>query len=78
MPDFAAWSGIAVSTVGGSLAATAMSKLSLTVPPLPSSAVTFTDRVPMSAACGVPEKFWVSAAKVSQSGSAVPSLLVAV
>ena len=55
---------------------TAMSKVSLTVPPLPSSAVTFTETVP--AVVGVPEKVRVPAVKLSQSGSALPSPLVAV
>ena len=55
-----------------------MSKLLLTVPPSPSLAVTSTVRVPASAACGVPEKVRVLPVKVSQSGSAVPSPLVAV
>ena len=59
-------------------AATVMSKVSLTDPPLPSLAVTFTDTVPASAACGVPEKVRVPAAKASHVGSAVSSAFVAV
>ena len=70
------------STVGAPGAAgavtTAMSKVSLTVPPLLSSAVTLTDTVPTSAAAGVPEKVRVEAVNVSQAGSAVPSDFVAV
>ena len=53
-----------------------MSKVSLTVPPLPSSAVTFT--VTVAAVVAVPEKVRVPAVKVSQEGSVVPSPLVAV
>ena len=57
---FAYWSGIAFATVGTLLAATAMSNVSLTVPPLPSSAVTFT--VTVTAVAGVvPEKVRVVA-----------------
>ena len=65
----------AVSCTGSD---TAMSKLSLTVPPLPSLAVTFTVTVPASVVSGVPEKVRVPASKLSQSGSALPSDLVAV
>ena len=59
-------------------AATVMSKVSLTDPPLPSLAVTFTATVAVSAACGVPEKVRVLAAKASHVGSAVSSAFVAV
>ena len=62
----------------GTMALTVISKVSLTDPPLPSLAVTFTDTVPMSAACGVPEKVRVLAAKASHVGSAVSSVFVAV
>ena len=55
-----------------------MSNSSLTDPPLLSLAVTFTDTVPTSAACGVPEKVRVSAAKDSHVGSVAPSACVAV
>ena len=55
-----------------------MSKVSLMVPLLPSFAVTFTETVPTSAACGVPEKVRLPAVKVSQVGRAVSSGLVAV
>ena len=55
-----------------------ISNSSLTDPPLPSLAVTFTDTVPVSAACGVPEKVRVLAAKDSHVGSAVSSVFVAV
>ena len=58
-------------------ALTVMSNSSLTDPPLLSLAVTFTDTVPMSAACGVPEKVRVVAAKDSHVGSAAPSAFVA-
>ena len=52
-----------------------MSKVSLTEPPLPSLAVTFTETVP--AAVGVPEKVRVAGAKLSHEGSAVSSASVA-
>ena len=46
---------VALVSVGGVVsAATVISKVSLTDPPLPSLAVTFTATVPASAACGVP------------------------
>ena len=67
---------MAFATVGAAF--TARSKLSLTVPPAPSLAVTFTVTVPASAAAGVPEKVREEAVKVSQAGSALPSPLVAV
>ena len=47
---------------------TAMSKVSLTVPPAPSSAVTLTESVPTLADCGVPEKVRVPGVKDSQDG----------
>ena len=59
-------------------AATVISNASLTDPPLPSLAITFTATVPASAACGVPEKVRVPAAKASHVGSAVSSVFVAV
>ena len=68
VPACASWAAIAFATVGALLAATAMSKVSLAVPSLPSSAVTFTENV--AAVVGVPEKVRVLAVKVSQSGSA--------
>ena len=55
---------------------TVMSKVSLTEA-MPSLAVTFTDTVPASPACGVPEKAREPAAKASQVGSGLPSDLVA-
>ena len=58
-------------------ALTTMSKVSLTEA-LPSLAVTFTETVPTSAACGVPEKVRVLALKLSHEGNAVPSACVAV
>ena len=57
---------------------TLMSKASPTDPPSPSLAVTLTDTVPASAACGVPAKVRVLSAKDSQAGSAAPSACVAV
>ena len=73
---------VAVSPVGapGAVAAaeTTMSKVSLTEPPLPSRAVTFTETVPTSAAVGVPENMRVAAAKLSHEGSAESSDWVAV
>ena len=66
-------------SVGGVVsAATVISKVSLTDPPLPSLAVTFRATIPASAACGVPEKVRVLAAKSSHVGSAVSSAFVAV
>ena len=58
------------------VALTTMSKVSFTEA-LPSLAVTFTDAVPASPACGVPEKVRVPAAKASQPGNALPSDFVA-
>ena len=58
-------------------ALTTMSKVSL-IDALPSLAVTFTETVATSAACGVPEKVRVLAVKDSQEGNAVPSAFVAV
>ena len=57
---------------------TTMSKMSLTEPPLPSLAVTFTETVSTSAACGVPENVRVAASKLSHAGSAESSDWVAV
>ena len=71
---------VALVSVGGVVspaALTVISKVSLTDPPLPSLAVTFTATVPMSAACGVPEKVRVPAAKDSHAGSVAPSAFVA-
>ena len=65
-------------TVTPAAAETTMSKVSLTEPPLPSLAVTFTETVPTSAAVGVPENMRVAAAKLSHEGSAVSSDWVAV
>ena len=69
---------IAGAPVAGVLAAaeTMISNSSLTDPPLPSLAVTFTDTIPASV--GVPEKVRVPAAKASHVGSAVSSAFVAV
>ena len=78
VPASASWSAIAFATVGALLAAATRSNVSLTVPPAPSLAVTFTVTVPASAACGVPEKVREEAVKVSHDGSAVSSSLVAV
>ena len=68
---------VALISVGGVVsAATVMSKVSLTDPPLPSLAVTFRATIPASV--GVPEKVRVLAAKDSHVGSAVSSAFVAV
>ena len=56
-----------------SVAATLMSKMSDTVPPWLSFAVTLTDSVPASPAAGVPEKVRAVAARVSHAGRSVPS-----
>ena len=63
------------TTLGGSV--TVILKSSLTDPPLPSLAVTFTGTVPTSVTCGVPEKMRVPAVKDSHVGSAMPSTFVA-
>ena len=55
-----------------------ISKSSVTVPPLLSSQVTLTDRVPTFAFSGVPVNCLSLAAKVSQPGSAFPLVSVAV
>ena len=70
--------GTEMITVTPAAAETTMSKVSLTEPPLPSLAVTSTETVPTSAACGVPEKVRVPAAKASHVGSAVSSVFIAV
>ena len=68
---------MALVSVGGVVsAATVISKVSLTDPPLPSLAVTFTATIPASV--GVPEKVRVLAAKASHRGSAVSAAFVAV
>ena len=54
-----------------------MSNVSLTDPPLPSLAVTFTATVSISATAGVPEKIRLASSNSSQDGSAVPSSRVA-
>ena len=58
-------------------ARTVISNSSLTDPPLPSLAVTFTDTVPVSATAGVPAKVRVLSVKASHVGSAVSSAFVA-
>ena len=63
--------------VGRLLALATMSKVSLTDPPLPSLAVTFTETVPTSATCGIPEKVRVVGVKVSHVGSPALSAFVA-
>ena len=76
-----AWPVLLTSNGGGGtggLTSTRMPKRSLTVPPLPSSAVTFTDTTPASAAAGVPEKVRVEPVKLSQPGSALSSNCAAV
>ena len=60
--------------VGG---ATVMSNSSLTDPPSPSLAVTFTETVPVSPAIGVPAKVRVLAVKTNHVGSMESSALVA-
>ena len=71
---------MALVSVGGVLStSTVISNLSLTDPPLPSLAVTFTDTVPVSAVAGVPEKTrrWAAGLKDSHMGSIVPSAFAA-
>ena len=71
-------SKLMVSETLAAAAATSMSKLSVTVPPLPSSAVIRTVTVPALPDCGVPAKVRLAWVKVSQVGSAEPSPWVAV
>ncbi len=68
---------VAVANTGGLLAETTISKVSLTES-VPSLAVTFTETVSTSAACGVPEKVRVAGVKLSHEGSAESSDWVAV
>ena len=64
------WSAMALATVGASLVlVTVMVKVSDTVPPLPSLAVTVTLTGPTSPLAGVPLKVRVLASKLSQAGS---------
>ena len=67
------WLGIGLATVGASLTlATTMLKVSETVPPLPSLAVTSIEIVPISEFDGVPLKVRVRGSKLSQAGNAPP------
>ena len=75
---FSATERVTVELANAGARLTLMSKVSLTEPPLPSLAVTFTDSVPASEAVGVPAKVRVESVKPSQVGSAVPSDFVAV
>ena len=80
MPTVAVWSDMAFATVGAVLVPatlTTISKVSLTES-VPSLAVTFTETVSTSAACGVPENVRVAAAKPSHEGSSESSDFVAV
>ena len=71
-------SGMGLATVGASLVLlTVSSKVSLTVPPLPSSAVTAILKIPTSSLVGVPLKVAVLALKLSQLGKGEPSARVA-
>ena len=66
--------GIAFATVGALLtpAATVKVNVSVTVPPLPSSAVTSIEIVPILAFRGVPLNVRVAASKLSHAGNAPP------
>ncbi len=65
--------GIAFATVGASLVlAIATSKVSDTVPPRPSSAVTLTEIVPTSPLAGVPLNVRVASLNVNHAGNAPP------
>ena len=78
-PSVALWSASALATVGASLVlATAMLKVLVTEPPLPSSAATSMLTVPTSPLVGVPLKVRVAASKFSQLGSATPPVRSAV
>ncbi len=54
------------------VSATVRVKLSVTVPPLPSLAVTSMVIIPTSPSAGVPLKVRVTASKLSQAGNAPP------
>ena len=62
----------AVTTGASFMAVTTMSKVSVTVAPLPSSAVTSMLSVPASAPMGVPLKVRVAGSKLNHAGSAPP------
>jgi hypothetical protein len=67
-----------VRSSGASLVlAVASEKVSSTLPPCGSVAVTLTSRLPTSSLPGVPAKVRVAASKLSQAGSAEPSASVA-
>ncbi len=73
-----AMDGGAVITGASLTALTTMSKVSLTLPPLPSLAITSMLSVPTLALPGVPLKVRVAASKLSQAGSAPPPASCAV
>ena len=77
-PLFSSTARITVALAKAGARLTSMSKVSLTVPPLLSSAVTLTDSVPALAASGVPAKVREEAVNISHPGSAVSSDCVAV
>ena len=61
-----------MGVTGGTGRVTTRLKVSVTVPPLPSSAVTSMLSVPTSAVTGVPLKVRVAASKLYQAGRAPP------
>ncbi|MCY1361852.1 hypothetical protein D9M68_257430 [compost metagenome] len=63
---------VVVSSGASLTAATTMLKVAETVPPWPSSAITWRLRVPASLSVGVPLKVRVAASKLSQAGRAPP------
>ena len=73
-----AMDGGAVITGASLTALTTMSKVSLTLPPLPSLAITSMLNVPASALPGVPLKVRVAVSKLSQAGRAPPPASCAV
>ena len=74
MPLLIAWSGMGVETSGAWLArSTSKEKVSLTLRPARSVAVTCTCRVVTSPSAGVPEKVRVALSKLNQEGRGAPS-----
>ncbi len=64
---------IAFATVGASFEfATTTLNVSVTVPPLPSSAITSMEIVPTSSFAGVPLNVRVAASKLNHAGNAPP------
>ena len=79
LSSVAVWFAIAFSNVGASLTlSTVMAKVSLTVAPALSVAVTLTFKLPTSPLSGVPLKVRVLGLKLNQVGNGLPSDSIAV